>query len=140
MTDYTDARALAERCLETSTNSAAHTISRALLAALGELEEARERCSAVENAGHRPDCGGLDEVNRRCGCGWLQAEDAHGYIRKIEREREEAKRERDGLTEALRAVDAAVRGRNDSLGLRLRDIVSRAGLGPYNESLGAPHA
>lgn len=43
-----------------------------------------ERLRAIANSGHADDCGGLDEPNQRCACGWLQRESAHKYIVDLE--------------------------------------------------------
>jgi len=45
---------------------------------------ARERAEAFSTAGHAPECNGIDELNHRCACGFLQAEGGHRYLLALE--------------------------------------------------------
>lgn len=54
-----------------------------------EREAQEARTDAVLWGGHDPSCAGLDELNHRCACGWLQGQSAHNYILGLERERDE---------------------------------------------------
>ena len=49
-----------------------------------ELSAARERAEAFSTAGHAPECNGIDELNHRCACGFLQAEGGHRYLLALE--------------------------------------------------------
>jgi len=50
-----------------------------------QLAERDQRIDALLNAGHDPTCNGIDEVEHRCACGWLQREGGHQYILGLER-------------------------------------------------------
>ena len=76
-----------------------------------ELEAERDRLKAIENAGHSEDCGGMDTVEGRCGCGWLQREGAHKYILSLEADWNKTKDE----NIKLRARHAALKLENEVL-------------------------
>ena len=76
-----------------------------------KLKAERDRLKAIENAGHSEDCGGMDTVEGRCGCGWLQREGAHKYILSLEADWNKTKDE----NIKLRARHAALKLENEVL-------------------------
>ena len=62
-----------------------------------ERDESRLRMEAIEHAGHRPDCGGMNEPEGRCGCGWLQREGAAQHIVILEDRLARIRAERDKM-------------------------------------------
>ena len=50
---------------------------------LDEVERLQAWLEAIEHAGHAETCGGLDEANSRCECGWLQRDGAHHFIESL---------------------------------------------------------
>jgi hypothetical protein len=58
---------------------------------IAELEGERD---AIASAGHKSYCGGSDEVQGECDCGWLQRQGAHQFIENLRAERD---RLREGL-------------------------------------------
>ena len=90
-----------------------------------KLESENARLSAIVNAGHSEDCGGTDEANDRCDCGWLQREGAHKYILTLEAENETLRANVDSGLLSLSvkiAENARLTARIQELELLLREI------------------
>jgi len=45
-----------------------------------EIAALRAEVAVFRNAGHAETCGGMDEAEGRCGCGYLQREGAHAAL------------------------------------------------------------